>query len=186
MRKLIFAINVTADGYCDHTLGNPDDEVLDYFTKLMRESGTLLYGRKTYELMVPYWPEVVKNRSAGSKAENEFAEAFCAVPQIAVVSKTLKEVEGANTTVIRGNLKEEIQKLKGQPGKSISTGGVSFPSELLKLGLIDEIRLVVLPIIAGRGRRLFDGANLEKKLELKLSGSQVFASGCVALHYVKP
>jgi dihydrofolate reductase len=185
MRNLIFAINITADGYCDHTLCNPDDEVVDYFTRLMQEAGVLLYGRKTYELMFPYWPEVAKNPSGHSVTDIEFAQAFVGVPEIVVASKTLNLPERAKTKILRGNLKDEIQKLKSEPGKSISTGGVSFPSELLELGLIDEIRLVVHPVIAGSGRRLFDGASLKEKLDLKLVESHVFRSGAVALHYLK-
>jgi dihydrofolate reductase len=185
MRKLIFSINISVDSYCDHTLFNPDDEVLDYFTNLMRESGTLLYGRKTYELMVPYWPEIAKNKAGNSKAENEFAQAFAEVPQIVAVSKTLNRPASANTMILRGNLKEEIQKLKSQPGKSISTGGVNFPTELLELGLIDEFRLVVHPAFAGRGRRMFDGVNLKENLNLNLIESHTFKSGVIAHRYLK-
>lgn len=185
MRKLVFAINVTADGYCDHTLGNPDDEVLDYFTKLQQEADIQLYGRKTYELMYPYWPEVVKNHSAQTRAESEFAQAFVSVPRTIVFSRTLKAPNGGNTTIVRSGLQDVVQKLKQEPGKSISTGGVELPSELLKLGLIDEVHLVIHPILAGGGRRLFESANLEETLQLELVESHVFKSGCVALRYLK-
>jgi dihydrofolate reductase len=75
--------------------------------------------------------------------------------------------------------------LKQEPGKNILVGGVDIPSQLIELGLIDEYRFVVMPIIAGEGRRLFDGVNLQEKLQLKLAESKTFKSGCVALRYLK-
>lgn len=183
MRNLVFAINITADGYCDHTLFNPSDDVLDYFTQLTLQTGTLLYGRKTYELMFPYWPEVAKSRSGQTDAQNEFAQAFVKVPQVIVFSKTLSGSEGSTTQIIRSNLQDEVQRLKREQGGKIFTGGIDLASKLLKLGLIDEIHLIVHPIIAGAGRRLFDKANFEEKL--KLIESHAFKSGCVALHYCK-
>lgn len=186
MRKLVFGINISVDGYCDHTLFMPCDEALNYFTELMRESDVLLYGRKTYELMFPYWPDVVASRSADSVPESGFADAFVAIPEVVVFSKTLQEPVSKNTRIVSRDVREEVQKLKQQPGKNISTGGVSFTSELLQLGLIDEVHLVIHPaIVAGKGRRLFDGADLKEKFEMKLAASRAFKSGTVALHYVK-
>lgn len=185
MRKLIFGINITIDGCCDHTQGISNDEVHSYFSHLTREAGTLLYGRKTYELMVPFWPEIAKNPDQTNKAYNEFAEAFVSVPQIVVVSKSLKKVDGGKTMIIHGDLQNEVAKLKSQSGKAILTGGVMIPSELLELGLIDEIHLVVHPIVAGRGRRLLDSIDLENKFQFKLAESRVFNGGHVALRYLK-
>lgn len=185
MRKIIFGINVTIDGCCDHTKGVPDSEVHNYFMQELKDSGTLLYGRKTYELMTPFWPDVAKNPEGHTKDMVDFAQAFVAVPQIVVVSQSLKKVEDKNTRIIHSNLKEEILKLKQQPGKNISLGGVELPLQLLKLDLIDEIQLVVHPVVAGKGRRLFDDLNLQNQLEFKLVETKVFKSGCVALHYVK-
>ncbi len=185
MRKLVFGINVTIDGCCDHTKGIPDSEVHDYFKQELKDSGTLLYGRKTYELMVPFWPSVAKNPEGHSKDMVDFAQAFVSVPQIVVVSRSLKKVEDKNTSIIHSNLKEEILKLKQQPGKNISVGGVDLPSQLIELGLVDEIQLVVHPVVAGKGRRLFDSIDLHESLGFKLSQSKVFKSGCIALRYVK-
>lgn len=185
MRKIIFSINLTADGCCDHTAGIPDDDVMDYYTRLMQSGGALLYGRKTYELMFPYWPDLLKEHTGPATPESRFAEAFVAVPEIIVVSKTLEKVEGKNSKIIRSNLQEEIKKLKSGTGKDILAGGVSLPTELLELGLIDELRLVIHPIVVGKGRRLFDTANLQEKLKLKLAESQVFESGFIALRYLK-
>src|SRR5215510_10566793 len=183
MRKVIFAINITLDGCVDHTTQVADDETHEYFTQLMRDVDLLVYGRKTYQLMVPFWPEVAKNQSM-TKALNEFAKAFDSVNKV-VFSRTLDSVEDRNTRIVRTNLHDEILKLKQEPGKSISTGGVNLPSQLFELGLVDEYRFVVGPIIAGEGRRLLEGISLQEQLQLKLVESKIFKSGCIALRYLK-
>jgi dihydrofolate reductase len=185
MRKLIFAINTTLDGYCDHTKFNPDEETMEYFIDLTRDAGTFLYGRKTYQLMVPYWPDIAKNHSGQTKVEIEFAQAFVAVDNIVVFSRSLDKPEGKNTRIVQTNLQDEILKLKQEQGKNIFTGGITIPSQLAQLGLIDEYRFVVHPIVLGEGRRLFEGINLQEKLQLKFVESQVFKSGSVALRYLK-
>jgi dihydrofolate reductase len=186
MRNLIFAINVTLDGCCDHTkFGGPDEETMDYFTRLTRDADTFLYGRKTYQLMVPYWPDVAKNPSGDRKADYEYARAFDSIGKIIVFSKSLDGPEGEKTSIVRTILRDEILKLKQEPGKNILTGGVTIPSQLAALGLIDEYRFVVHPIVVGEGRRLFEGIDLQEKLQLKLVGSETFKSGYVALRYLK-
>ena len=185
MRKLIFAINTTLDGCCDHTKFNPDEETMEYFTHLTRDAGTFLYGRKTYQLMVPFWPDTAKNHSGQRKVEIEFAQAFDAVKNIVVFSRSLDKAEGKNTRIVRSNLHDEILKLKQEEGKDIHTGGVTLASQLAELGLIDEYRFVVHPIVVGEGRRVFEGINLQEKLQLKLVESKVFKSGAVALRYLK-
>jgi dihydrofolate reductase len=184
MRKVIFAINLTLDGCCDHTKFNPDEETFEYFIRLLRDdAGLLVYGRKTYQLMVPYWPDIAKSRSE-TKADIEFAQTFVSKKKI-VFSRSLASIEDENTRIVRTNLHDEILKLKQEPGKDILVGGVDVPSQLMELGLIDEYRLVVMPIIAGEGRRLFEAVNLPEKRRLKLVESKTFKSGCVALHYLK-
>jgi len=185
MRKLIFGINLTIDGCCDHTKGSGNSDVHEYFAQRMREADTLLYGRKTYELMVPFWPDMAKNHSGPTNAINDFADAFASIDKMVVCSRTLDKVEGKNTSIIRGNLKEEILKLKQQQGGNISTGGVDIPSQLIALGLVDEFHIVVQSIMAGAGRRFLDDTNLQESLQLKLMDSKVFESGYIALHYVK-
>ena len=185
MRNLVFAINTTLDGCCDHTKFNPDDETLEYFTHLTRDADTFLYGRKTYQLMVPYWPDVAKNPSGQTRADYEFAQAFDAINKIIVFSKSLDGPEGTKTRIVRTSLHDEILKLKQEQGKNILTGGVTIPSQLVELGLIDEYYFVVHPIVLGEGRRLFEGISLPEKLQLKLIESKIFKSGCVALHYMK-
>jgi dihydrofolate reductase len=183
MRNVIFAINITADGCCDHTKTIADEEMLEYHTHLIRDVDLLVFGRKTYQLMVPYWPDIAKNHSE-TKAENEFADAFDSVNKI-VFSQSLDSAEGKNTRIVRTNLRDEILKLKKEQGKNILTGGVTVPSQLIELGLVDEYHFVVQPIVAGEGRRLLEGVSLHERLQLKLVESKVFESGCVALRYLK-
>jgi dihydrofolate reductase len=183
MRNLIFAINISIDGCCDHTKMTADAEVHDYFTRLLRdEIDLMVFGRKTYELMVPYWPDIAKNQSE-TKSENDFARAFDPIPRI-VFSRSLASA-GEKTKIVRANLREEILKLKQQPGKKILAGGVSLTSQLIELGLVDEFRFVVQPIIAGEGARLLQGITLPQRLQLRLADSKPFKSGGLALHYMK-
>lgn len=187
MRNLIFAINITLDGCCDHTKQNANDEILDHYTHLLREVDLLVYGRKTYQLMVPYWPDVAKDPSA-TKADSQFARTFDSINKV-VFSRSLDSAEvkkeDKNTRIVRTDLRDEILKLKQEPGKPILAGGVDIPSQLTELGLVDEYRIVVQPIIAGEGRRLFDRVSLPEKLKLKLVDSKTLKSGCVALRYLK-
>ena len=184
MRKVIFAINTTLDGCCDHTKMIADEEIHEYFTHLMRDVDLLVFGRKTYQLMVPFWPDVAKNHSM-TKAGNEFADAFDSISKI-VFSRSLDSAEGKNTRIVRAKLEDEIRNLKQEQGKNILTGGVSIPSQLIELGLVDEYHFVVQPIVAGQGRRLLEGVSLQEKLQLKLVESRICESGSIALRYSKP
>ncbi|HEU4413816.1 MAG TPA: dihydrofolate reductase family protein [Candidatus Angelobacter sp.] len=183
MRNVIFAINITLDGCCDHTRQFVDAEQMEYFTQLTQDADLQIFGRKTYELMVPYWPDVLKDRTA-TKADTDFARAFVAISKV-VFSRTLEKVDDKNTRIVRTDLHGEILKLKQQPGRKILVGGVSVPSQLIELGLVDEYRFVVGPVVAGEGRRLFDDVSLRVSEQLQLVESQVFQSGCVALRYLK-
>ena len=182
MRNVIFAINISLDGCCDHTKTIADDALLEHYTHLIRDVDLLVFGRKTYQLMVPYWPDVAKNEPE-TKASHEFATTFVSKNKI-VFSQSLESAEDQNTKIIRTNLQDEIVRLKHEPGRNILIGGVSVPSQLIELGLVDEYRFVVQPILAGEGRRLLEGIRLEK-LQLKLVESKIFKSGCVALRYLK-
>jgi dihydrofolate reductase len=102
-----------------------------------------------------------------------------------VFSRSLESVEDRRTRIVRTDLRDEILKLKQQPGKNILVGGVSLPSQLIALGLVDEFRFVVHPIIAGEGRRLLEGVSLQDRPPLKLVESKTFKSGVVALRYLK-
>ena len=181
MRKVVFAINTTLDGVVDHMkIGPPPEDTFEYFTRLTREADTFLYGRKTYQLMVPYWPDAAKDDPS-----DEFAQAFVAVEKIVVFSKSLDKVEGKNTRIVRTDLHDEVLTLKQENGKNIFTGGVTLASQLAALGLIDEYHIIVHPIIVGEGRRLFEGINLQEKLRLKLDESKVCKSGVVVLRFLK-
>jgi dihydrofolate reductase len=183
MRNVIYAINLTLDGCCDHTKFNPAEDLLEYYTHLLQEVGIFVYGRKTYQLMVPYWPDIAKSQSE-TKADIEFAQAFVSKKKV-VFSRSLASAEDGDTRIVRTNLRDEILKLKQEPGKPILVGGVDIPTQLIELGLVDEYRFVIAPVFAGAGRRLLEGVNLPERLQLKLVESKVFKSGCVALHYLK-
>ena len=183
MRKLIYAINITLDGCCDHTKQMVDEEALQHHALLLRDADLLVYGRKTHQLMVPYWPDVAKNPSE-TKADIEFAKMFVSKNKI-VFSRSLESADDKNTKIVRSNLRDEMLRLKQEQGKYILAGGVDIPSQLIELGLIDEYRFIVTPIIAGEGRRLLEGVSLQQKLQLKLVESKIFDSGCVALRYLK-
>ena len=183
MRNVIFAINTTLDGCVDHTKGFADEETHEYFTHLLREVDLLVFGRITYQLMVPFWPEVAKSQSM-TKASNEFARTFVSINKI-VFSRSLDSAEDKNTRIVRTNLRDEILRLKQEQGKNILVGGVSVPSQLIELGLVDEYRFVVGPIVVGEGRRLLEGVSLPERLQVKLVDTKIFESGSVALRYLK-
>jgi len=145
----------------------------------------LVYGRTTYELMVPYWPDIAKNPASETESDVEYAEAFDAVEKV-VFSKSLDKAEGKNSRIVRTNAEDEIRKLKQEEGKNMYVSGVAFPSYLIELGLVDEYIFTILPVIAGKGKRLMEGISMQKKLGLKLVDSKVFESGSVMLHYVTP
>ena len=183
MRNVIYAINITLDGCCDHTKMVPDETVFEYSIQLLRDADLFVYGRKTYQLMVPYWPDVAEDRSA-SESDRDFARAFCSKDKV-VFSRSLKNAEDKTARIVHGDLRDEILRLKQESGKAILAGGVDIPSQLIQLGLVDEYRFVVHPILAGQGTRLLEGISLPEKLQLKLVESKPFASGCVALRYLK-
>jgi dihydrofolate reductase len=183
MRNVVYAINLSLDGCCDHTKGMVDEELFDFYIQLVRDADLLVYGRKTYQLMVPYWADVANNPSE-TEADIEFGKTFVSKKKI-VFSRTLESAEDVNTRIVRTNLRDEILKLKQEPGKYILVGGVDIPSQLIELGLVDEYRFVVGPFIVGEGRRLMEGVSLPKQLQLKLVESKVYKAGSVALHYLK-
>jgi dihydrofolate reductase len=182
MRKIIFPINVTLDGYADHTSGIADDELHDFFTEQLGTTDTVLFGRKTYELMVDYWPNAA-NDPRTTKSELAFSEKYNSIRKI-VFSKTLTKVEWSNTTLVNADIVEEVKKLKQQPGDDVfSIGGISAASALLNAGLIDELWILVHPILAGKGRSLFE--DIHVTANLKLVETKTFNSGVVVLHYQK-
>lgn len=182
MRTVTFGMNISIDGYCDHTIFNPSEDLHDYFTAMMDDIDLLFFGRVMYQLMFPYWADVAKNQS-GTEDQNRFAQRLTSIDKV-VVSRSLNSA-GENTRIVRENPAEELLKLKQQPGKKILIDSVSLLPELIAAGLIDEFRLVVHPVIVGRGRLLLNVGSLQENLNLKLVDTQIFKSGCVAHHYLK-
>src|SRR4030095_4343008 len=120
MRKLIAAMNMTLDGFCDHTAMIADDEIHQHYSELLRSAGAVLYGRITYQLMESYWPTVVKNPT-GNKPTDEFALAIQDISKI-VFSHTLKNIGWENAQLAKRGIKEEVSELKQQAGKDIFVG----------------------------------------------------------------
>jgi len=179
MRKLIAAINMTLDGFCDHTAGIADEELHQHYNDLLRNADTLLYGRITYQLMESYWPSVVKNPT-GNKPIDEFAVLIDNISKW-VFSRTLRQVTWKNTTLKKEVIKEEILDLKRREGKNILVGSPTLIVTMAQLNLIDEYQLAVHPIILGRGLPLFK--NIRDKINLTLLKTKTFGSGVVALYY---
>jgi dihydrofolate reductase len=183
MRKLVYVINLTIDGCLDHTNQTVSKELLEFHTNLLREADTIVYGRITYQLMVPYWPDIAKDHTGQTKEDVEFAQAFEVIHKV-VFSKSLADVDDKMTSVVRTDLADGILTLKQAPGKDILVGGVDIPSQLIALGLVDAFLFVVSPIIAGGGRRLLEGIPLPEGVQLTLVDSTILPSGHVALRYV--
>jgi dihydrofolate reductase len=180
MRKVMFTMNISIDGCYEHTHFAPDEELMNYFTRLMRDTGVIVYGRKTYELMVPFWPDVLKNQS-GTPGDIAFAEAMAPIEKI-VLSRTLKKAPD-NTRIVSENPEGLIHELKQQPGKKIAFSSTSLLPHLLGLDLIDELYLVVHPVLVGENKRLFENFFVPEKLSFQLEYTHLFKSGAIALHY---
>ncbi len=179
MRKLIATMNMTLDGFCDHTAMIADDEIHQHYNELLRNTNTLLYGRITYQLMESYWPSIVKNPT-GNKPEDEFAVLIDNISKI-VFSRTLQHVDWKNTTLKKEVIKEEVLELKQQGGKPIFAGSPSLIVALTQLDLIDEYQLSVQPTILGSGLPLFK--NIRDRINLKLLKTKTFGCGAVTFYY---
>jgi dihydrofolate reductase len=181
MRRLIYSINVSLDGCCDHTKMTGGEEILHFYANEIRNAGLLAYGRITYQLMVPYWSDAVTDPSS-TEPEIEFGKVFDAADKV-VFSQSLDKVEDKNSRLVRTKPEDEIRKLKQEKGKDILLGGVALPVYLIERGLVDEYLFVVQPVVAGEGRRLLEGISLQDRMRLKLVDSNVIGAGCVALRY---
>ena len=179
MRKLIAAMNMTLDGFCDHTAMIADDEIHQHYNELLSSADTLIYGRITYQLMESYWPSVVKDPT-GNKPMDEFAVLIDNISKI-VFSRTLRHVDWKNTTLKKEIIKEEVSALKQQSGKNILVGSPSLIIALTQLDLIDEYQLGVQPTVLGSGLPLFK--NVRDRVNLKLLKTKTFGCGALALYY---
>ena len=179
MRKLIAAMNMTLDGFCDHTSMIADDEIHQHYNDLLSNAGALIYGRITYQLMESYWPSVVKNPT-GNKPMDEFAVLIDNLPKI-VFSHTLKTVEWKNSRLAERSIEEEVMELKRQPGKDILVGSPSLIVATTNLNLVDEYQFSVHPTIVGKGLPLFK--NITKRVNLKLIKTKTFSCGALTFYY---
>jgi len=179
MRTLIAALNMSLDGFCDHTAMIADDETHQHYNDLLRNAGALIYGRTTYQLMESYWPTVVKNPT-GNKPTDEFAVLIDNVSKV-VFSRTLKKVDWKNSILEKEVSKEKILTLKQQAGKSIYVGSPSLIVALTQLGMVDEYQIAVHPTILGSGLPLFK--NIKDRVDLRLIKTKTFGCGAVILCY---
>ena len=182
MRPLRYAINVTLDGCVHHEAGvAPDEESMRFWTAEMERADAELFGRVTYQMMESAWrmPESGEWPDWMSDWEIPFAQAIDATKKY-VVSSTLTEVDW-NAELLRGDLKQAVERLKAEPGEGLSVGGVQLPLALAELGLIDEYIFVVQPVIAGHGPTLLSG--LRERVQLELVDRHEFRSGAVAQRY---
>jgi dihydrofolate reductase len=178
MRKVIAAINMTLDGYCDHTAVSPDDAVHDHYAELLKKGGVALYGRKTY-LLMEFWKDLAENPS-GDRSMDDFAKTMDAIPKI-VFSNTLAGVDWKSANIATRDLKTETLALRKEVGGDILVGSRSLMIALLNLGLVDEFQLMIHPVVARQGLPLFVKLHDEVKLELK--NTFTFTCGAILLFY---
>jgi dihydrofolate reductase len=185
LRKVILSNMVTLDGFFEGPNKELDWHIVDeefnqYANDLLSNVDALLFGRVTYQLMADYWPAAATNPST-SKSDLEIADKMNNLPKI-VFSKTLQKVEWKNTRLVKENIAEEISKMKQESGKDmVIFGSGSIVTTLMQLGLIDEYRIIVNPVVLGSGKPLFKGIN--DKQNLKLLKTKVLGSGIVILYY---
>jgi dihydrofolate reductase len=178
MRKVIAAFNMTLDGVCDHTTGIPSEDLHQHYSDLLDNTGVILYGRKTYELM-GFWKTVLQNPS-GNISKDNFAISIDKVPKI-VFSNTLKDTNWNSATLSDRPLNEKVLELKQQSGKDISVGSRSLIIQLLNGNLIDEFQICVHPIIEGKGLKLFD--QITQQIMLKFIKTKTLTSGSTVFYY---
>jgi dihydrofolate reductase len=182
MRKLIYSMGVSLDGFIAGPGGAidwsaPDEELHRFHNQQTRELGALLCGRRLYEVMT-YWETADENPSA-AEHELEFARIWKNLPKI-VFSKTLEKVEG-NARLVSDDVAEEVARLKEQPGGDLAVGGAGLASTCIELGLVDEYRLFVSPVILGGGTPYFPA--LDERIDLELVETQTFGSRVVYVRY---
>ena len=171
-------MNMTLDGFCDHTAMNADEEIHDHYTELLRNADVVLYGRITFQLM-EYWKPFVENPT-GDRSMDDFAEAIDNISKI-VFSRTLESVDWKNTELKKEIVKDEILELKQEVGKDLLVGSPSLIIALTQLGLVDEYQLGVHPTVIGSGLVLFK--NIKDRVDLKLLRTKTFGCGAVFLYY---
>jgi dihydrofolate reductase len=184
MRKLIYSMTMSLDGYIAGPGGNidwsaPDEELHRFHNDQVRELGVHLLGRRLYETMM-YWETADQDPSA-SEVTVDFARIWQALPKV-VFSKTLDRVEG-NTRLASEGVVEEVARLKEEPGGDLAVGGAGLASELIERNLIDDYHVFICPILLGGGTPYFPA--MEQRIELELLETRTFAGGVEYLHYVR-
>ena len=181
MGLLTFSINVTLDGCVDHQEGIADDETHAFFTGLMNKAGAMLWGRTTYEMMESYWPAVARGDVDASPAIREWAVKLEAKPKY-VISSTRKDFPWTNSHHITDDLRTGVQRVKDANPAGVLLGSGKLATELDRLALIDEYKLLVHPRIVGHGPTLYQGG-LHSTRRLDLISAKPLQNGAVALHY---
>jgi dihydrofolate reductase len=181
MRSVVLSMQVSLDGFIARADGELDwhlvgREFNEYARDLLDSFDTLVFGRVTYQLMASYWRTAI----ISDPVEVQIAERLNTLPKV-VFSRTLKKVEWKNSRLATGGVAEEIRKMKEQPGKDIGIGGTSLVAVLAPLGLIDDYRILVVPVVLGTGKPLFK--DIKKSISLKLRETRTFGSGLVLLAY---
>ncbi|MFC9354335.1 dihydrofolate reductase family protein [Arthrobacter sp. NPDC057013] len=183
MRKIILMMSVSVDGFFeapgrDISWHLVNDELLEHLNALFRTMSAFMSGRITHELMAAYWPTADKDPRLSAPMA-EFAGIWRGMPKF-VFSRTLTGA-GWNTTVVSDVVPDQIAELKAQPGGDIALSGANLASSLMRHGLIDEYRILVHPVVLGRGRPLFEDPDVG--MSLRLEGTRPFSNGVVLLHY---
>ncbi|MEO7692991.1 MAG: dihydrofolate reductase family protein [Chryseolinea sp.] len=178
MRKVIAAMNMTLDGICDHTAGIPDEDLHQHYAGLLDNSGVILYGRTTYQLM-QFWQTLLKKPS-DKRSMDDFALSIDKIPKI-VFSQTLKNTGWDSAKLATKEIEKEVLELKQQSGKDILVGSRSLIIQLINLNLIDEFQICIHPMIEGKGLPLFD--KIKDRTIFKLLKTKIFGSGSIVLYY---
>jgi dihydrofolate reductase len=186
MRRIVVMVSVSLDGFFEGPDGGlewhlVDDELHRHFNEVLRGMGAFLEGRVTYEGMEEFWPTADRDPES-TPPMVEFAGIWRDVPKI-VYSRTLERV-GANATLVRDVVPEEVRALKAQPGGDMALGGAILAAAFEEHGLVDEYRLYVHPVVLGRGRPLFPPS--DRRIHLRLVETRSFGNGVVLLRYVRP
>jgi dihydrofolate reductase len=181
MRKVVATINMTLDGFCDHTTMIADEEIHHHYSELLQSAGVILYGRITYQLM-EYLPTILREPT-GDKGMDDFAVAIDKIPKV-VFSRTLRQVEWETARLASRDIRDEVSALRQEAGKDIFVGSRSLIVTLLNLHLVDEFQLLVQPIIAAKGLPLFE--NIQDRIDLKLVKTKTLTGTGSIIHYYEP
>ena len=187
MRNVILLMHVSLDGFVAGPNGEMDwirfdDQLVDDVAELTDTADTALFGRVTYQMMAGYWPTAADSPDA-TKHDIDHARWVNNAPKL-VFSRTLESVDWQNSRIVRDDFPAEIARLKQQPGKNLlMIGSTKTAHTFMQLGLIDEYRLNVNPIVLGGGNPLF--ADIKDQINLQLVSAKLYASGVVGLHYQK-